>query len=120
MILSLVLFGCSSFNHKAIKTTIDNYKKTNTVFYFDPFSDYPIDKNDPRIKSIIYNINQKSLIKITYCNNRTKFMANNYQKFLNLYTNKILIEKIRNLNCKLIELEINTERVTKLIQESHV
>jgi hypothetical protein len=110
VILSFFLISCASFNSKVTNTTINNYKTATITFNFDPLVDYPIDKSDPRIKSIIYSINhnKNTSLTITYCNNRTKFMAKNYQKILkNYYHNKIIIiNKASAHKCKLLEVII--------------
>jgi hypothetical protein len=110
LILSLFLFSCNNFinyNNKSINQKNDITVK-NVVFKFDATIDYPIDTNDPRIKSILYVINEKQpqYIIIKYCNKRTKFMAHYYQNFFKKYSKNIKIESINNneIKCKYISI----------------
>lgn len=99
-ILSFFLFSCSNFkNHHELKQKENNnIKHKNVIFKFDPLIDYPIEIDDPRIKSILYIINQKSNqeIIITYYNNRTKFLAKCYKKFFKHYNKNLKINIFNN------------------------
>ncbi len=59
--------------------------KQSIVMKFDLLIDEEVTIDDPRIKSIIYGSNKKSLVKINYFNQNAKNVANKIYRILDMY-----------------------------------
>ncbi len=65
--------------------------KQSIVMKFDLLIDEEVTIDDPRIKSIIYSSNKKSLVKISYFNQNAKNVANKIYGILD--THGVLVSK---------------------------
>ena len=68
-----------------------NTPKQSIVMKFDLLIDEDVTIDDPRIKSIIYSSNKKSLVKISFFNQNAKNVANKIYVILN--THRVLVSK---------------------------
>ena len=112
LILS-VLGACSTTKPKNVKPAPVivkhlEYKKYIT-YKFDVLLDNPISINDPRIKSIIYSINQSpnNFVSVAYYNKHAKKIVKNYVQLfehahIRVVTTKLDLDKSDKDNIKYI------------------
>ena len=79
----IMVFLCWVSFVSAIEVT--NNPKQSIVMKFDLLIDGEVTIDDPRIKSIIYSSNKKSLVKISYFNQNAKNVANKIYGILDIH-----------------------------------